>query len=283
MLVSSLLVTATSMSASSAPAWRSTVGNDARPCTVRMSRRSPRLRKRSASVSTTVMSLASPAKCSASVPPTCPAPRMMIFIRSLPLNRSAACGGDLDQFGVVEAIVSAFLCQQLAPVGLLDAGCGGEVQLARAAGTGEEGFDDLGVLGGQGRTGGVEQDAADFQGRPQRVEQFALQHGQGGDVVGLAGQLDVRVATDHAGGGARSVEQDGLERLAVPPGGGVAAIGGDQLGAQAQACEVFPHAHQALGFQVDGDDAGQVFFDLQDVTRLTAGGAAGVQHPLAWG
>src|SRR5476649_1750083 len=47
MLVSSLLVTATSMSASSAPAWRSTVGNEARPCTVRMSSRSPRSRRRS--------------------------------------------------------------------------------------------------------------------------------------------------------------------------------------------------------------------------------------------
>src|SRR5450830_188647 len=270
MLVSSLLVTATSMSASSAPALRSTIGNDARPCTVRISRRSPRLHRRSASVSTTVMSLASPAKCSASVPPTCPAPRMMIFIRSLPLNRSAACGGDLDQLGVVEAIVPAFLRQQLATVGLLDAGCRSEVQLPCAAGAGEEGCDDLGVLGGQGGAGGVKQDAADFQGWPQRVEQFALQHGEGGDVVGLAGQLDVRVATDHAGGGTRRVEQNALERLAVPPGGGVAAVGGDQLGAQAQACEIFPHAHQALGFQVDGDDAGQVFFDFEDVTGLTA-------------
>src|SRR5690606_29589488 len=165
MLVSSLLVTATSMSASSAPAWRSTVGNEPRPTTVRMSRRSPRSRRRSASVSTTVMSLASPERCSARVPPTWPAPRMMIFTRSLlcagvlPGLQMGGCGGDLDQLGIVEAVMTGFLRKQLATVRLGDAEIAGNAQLARAGGAGEKGRDDLGVFCRQGRAGGIKQHA----------------------------------------------------------------------------------------------------------------------------
>src|SRR3569833_1084144 len=79
MLVSSLLVTARIMSASSAPARRSTSGWAAWPCTPRRSRRSCRSCRRWPSASTTVLSLASETRASATEEPTCPAPRMMIF------------------------------------------------------------------------------------------------------------------------------------------------------------------------------------------------------------
>ncbi|MNI93886.1 hypothetical protein D3C73_1519050 [compost metagenome] len=83
---------------------------------------------------------------------------------------------------------------------------------------------------------------------------------QGDDVFRLSGQLDVRVPADHASGRAGGVEEDALERFAVPPNGSVAAIGGDQFGIQTQAFEVFPHPHQALGFKVHRDHTGQCRF-----------------------
>src|SRR5688572_1743423 len=80
MFTSSLLVSATSMSAPAAPACSSVRGLAALPRTVRMSSRSCRSRSTSSSISTTVTSLASSrARWYAAVRPTWPAPRMMIF------------------------------------------------------------------------------------------------------------------------------------------------------------------------------------------------------------
>src|SRR5204862_454040 len=78
-LVSSLCVTAIIMSQSSMPASTSTEGCAALPSTVRKSRRSWRLRSLVASISTTVMSLASDTRFSATDEPTWPAPRITIF------------------------------------------------------------------------------------------------------------------------------------------------------------------------------------------------------------
>src|SRR5438552_3643889 len=78
-LVSSLCVTAIIMSQSSMPASTSTEGCAALPTTVRKSRRSWRLRSLAASMSTTVMSLASDTRFSATEEPTWPAPRITIF------------------------------------------------------------------------------------------------------------------------------------------------------------------------------------------------------------
>src|SRR2546430_1653772 len=78
-LVSSLCVTAIIMSQSSIPASISTEGCAALPSTVRKSRRSWRLRSLVASISTTVMSLASDTRLSATDEPTWPAPRITIF------------------------------------------------------------------------------------------------------------------------------------------------------------------------------------------------------------
>ncbi len=80
MLTSSLLVRATRMSASCAPAASRTVGCEALPTTVRTSRRSCRSRSMSSFVSTTVTSLASSReRWKAAVLPTWPAPRMRIL------------------------------------------------------------------------------------------------------------------------------------------------------------------------------------------------------------
>src|SRR3546814_7092194 len=79
---------------------------------------------------------------------------------------------------------------------LLQAEAAREVQFARAGRAFEEGADHLAVLGRQHRAGGIEQHAADVQGRPQRIEHLALQRGKGGDVIGLARQLDVRMRSE---------------------------------------------------------------------------------------
>src|SRR5262252_10777992 len=66
-------------SQSSMPASTRTEGCAALPRTVRRSRRSWRLRRRALSMSTIVMSFASDTRLSATVEPTCPAPRITIF------------------------------------------------------------------------------------------------------------------------------------------------------------------------------------------------------------
>src|SRR6185437_12065849 len=82
MLTSSLLVRATMISASAAPAASSTGGYAALPTTVCTSSRSCRSRNTSSLTSTTVTSLASSReRCRATVRPTWPAPRMRIFMR----------------------------------------------------------------------------------------------------------------------------------------------------------------------------------------------------------
>src|SRR6266508_15296 len=78
-LVSSICVTAIIMSQSSIPASTSTEGCAALPRTVRKSRRSWRSRSLVPSISTTVMSLASDTRFSATDEPTWPAPRITIF------------------------------------------------------------------------------------------------------------------------------------------------------------------------------------------------------------
>ncbi len=77
--VSSLVVTAKSMSVSAAPASASSSGWAALPTTVRRSNWFWRFFSRSASMSTTVTSFFSETRLSATLAPTCPAPRMRIF------------------------------------------------------------------------------------------------------------------------------------------------------------------------------------------------------------
>src|SRR4030067_427571 len=79
MLPSSLCVTARRMSVSAMPACSSVEGCAAFPARVRKSSLSCNWRSFSPSVSIRVMSLASPARLSATVEPTCPAPSIKIF------------------------------------------------------------------------------------------------------------------------------------------------------------------------------------------------------------
>src|SRR5256886_8709767 len=88
-LVSWFGFTAIIMSQSSIPASISTEGCAALPSTVRKSRRSWRLRSLAASVSTTVMSLASDTRLSATDEPTWPAPRITIFKRGIRAKKHA--------------------------------------------------------------------------------------------------------------------------------------------------------------------------------------------------
>src|SRR4030081_1854060 len=88
-LVSSLCVTAIIMSQSSIPASTRTEGCAALPSTVRKSRRSWRLRSLVPSISTTVMSLASDTRLSATDEPTWPAPRITIFKVEIRAKRHA--------------------------------------------------------------------------------------------------------------------------------------------------------------------------------------------------
>ncbi|MNK91530.1 hypothetical protein D3C87_1116290 [compost metagenome] len=72
-----------------------------------------------------------------------------------------------------------------------------------------------------------------------------------------------------------------MERFAIPPRLGVAAVGGDQFSAELEAFEVFANPHQTLGFQVHRHHAGQLRLGFEDVASLAARRAAGVEHALA--
>ena len=69
-----------------------------------------------------------------------------------------------------------------------------------------------------------------------------------GDVVGAAQPAHVGVAAHDARGAARRVEQDRVERPAVPPRGGGARVGGAQVrGCRPRRFSVSSHARQASG------------------------------------
>ena len=157
----------------------------------------------------------------------------------------------------------------------------GDVQFARAGCASQERLDYFGVFHRQRRAGGVQQDAADFQRRPKRVEQFALERGERGNVVSLTRELDIRVATDHARRRTRRIEQDALERFTVPPLACVTGIGSDQLGVQAQAIKVFPDAGQAFGLQIHRDHTCEQWLYFQQMAGFAARGAARVEYALA--
>ena len=136
MLVSSLLVTATSMSASSAPAWRNTVGNG--PCLARCGCRAVAEVAQAVAVGVDhgdVVGFAGQVlgQCAADLAGT-----EDDFHGRKRLVRFRSTGGYLDQLGIVEAIVALHLRQQLAAVGLFHAQGAGKVQFAGAGRAGEE-------------------------------------------------------------------------------------------------------------------------------------------------
>src|SRR5690606_5700228 len=74
------------------------------------------------------------------------------------------------------------------------------------------------AFGTEHRTGGITEPAARAQQGPQGVAQRALRLRQGRDIAFAAQPAHVGVATHDARGGAGRVQQDGVERAAVPPG-----------------------------------------------------------------
>ena len=104
------------------------------------------------------------------------------------------------------------------------------------------------ALAPEHRAGGVEQPAAGLERRPQRVQQLGLDAAQRGDVLGAAQPADVGMAAHDARGAAGRVQQDGVERLAVPPVGRAAAVArarARRAGAGGRACR--PRARGAAG------------------------------------
>ncbi|MNS75045.1 hypothetical protein D3C72_1085420 [compost metagenome] len=102
-LVSSCEVQAISMSVSAAPASASTSGLMPLPTTPRRSKRVSRSRRRTPSVSMTVMSFFSPSRLSATLSPTRPAPKIRIFIKNAPrfnaLSMATPCRGRPSLWG----------------------------------------------------------------------------------------------------------------------------------------------------------------------------------------
>lgn len=204
-----------------------------------------------------------------------------MFARPCLRPGAARLRGDLDQFGVVEPIVPVGLRQQLAAMRLRYAEAGRQIQLAGARGAGKEIGDYLAVFLWHHRAGGIQQHAANVERGPERIEHLALQAGQRGDVFGLACQLDVRMPTNHAGRRTGRVEQNALERLAVPPGRRIARVGGHQLGLETQTLQVFGDPRQASGLEVQRGECGQARFAFEQVAGLAARRAAGIEHALA--
>ena len=178
--------------------------------------------------------------------------------------------------------MAPFLRQKLATMGLGQAVGTLNRQFPGTALAVQKGGDRIAVFFGQHRAGGIDQNAAHLEGLPECVQQFALQRGECRYVFGLPGQLDVRVAANHAGGRTGRIQQDALERRPVPPGRQLAGIGGLERGRQAQALQVLAHPLQASGFQIEGDQLGQGRRALENLTGLAPRGAAGIQYPLPW-
>ncbi|KAG1259031.1 hypothetical protein G6F65_015408 [Rhizopus arrhizus] len=138
------------------------------------------------------------------------------------------------------------------------------------------------VLGTQDRAGRIQQHAARAQHRPAGFQQARLHSHQRIDVLGAAVEHDIRLAADHAGGRTRCIQQDRVERHAIPPGTGIAGISGQGL-------RVFAHAGTGIGVtgarQAPGVDIqrqqSQARVAFQQVRRFATGRCAGIQDARA--
>ena len=91
--------------------------------------------------------------------------------------------------------------------------------------SGQETADLLSVFLRQNRAGGVEQDAARGEAGPEGIQQPLLDASLTGDGGLFKQQFDVWMAADDASGGARGIQQNPLERIAIPPLAGAGCIG----------------------------------------------------------
>ena len=104
---------------------------------------------------------------------------------------------------------------------------------------------------------------------------------QRGDVIAPAQQLDIRMTADHAGRGARHIEQDAVERFAVPPRRRLAGIGRDDLRSHSQPLQVLRDARQPLGRNIDRRQRSKFRRQLEQVTCFATRRGAGVENALA--
>ena len=128
----------------------------------------------------------------------------------------------------------------------------------------------------------VNQSSAPGQERPQRAQQAGLEHERAVHVARPPQHFDVGVAADHARRAARRVDEDAIERRAVPPRVRRRRICRDDLRGEPEPVEVLLHERDARGVAVHGPDLATAADGFQDVTRLPAGRRARIENPLAW-
>ena len=166
---------------------------------------------------------------------------------------------------------------------------------------------DLGLpLGAEHRAGAIHHAPAWFQQWPQGIEQAPLDVSQGGHIGFAAQPAHIGMAAHDARCGAGRVQQDGIEGLAVPPGGGVGRIGhfhlgraggrtcrsislfaagpgcGHSLTRQPQALQVVGDALAAHGIHLQRQHIhrpAQLLRPFQQMSGFATGGGTGIQHP----
>src|ERR1700752_3721042 len=89
------------------------------------------------------------------------------------------------------------------------------------------------------------------------------------------------MTTNHARCAARRVDENPVERPAVPPAVRRRGIAGHDLRGEPEAIEVLAHARDALGIAIDGPHVAATADGLEDVPGLAAGRRASVEHALA--
>ena len=91
------------------------------------------------------------------------------------------------------------------------------------------------------------------------------------DVLLPAQQLDIRVAADDAGCGARHIRQDAVKGTTIPKGRRVADVGHDERRLPGLSRKVFLNPHAARGVDIQGNELLQTGRVLKNVAGLAAG------------
>ena len=144
----------------------------------------------------------------------------------------------------------------------------------------EECADQLAILAAGDGARGIDEPAARGEHAPRCGKQARLHGGQLIELGGRAAQADVGVPANHAERRTGCIEQDAIERHAIPPIIRSRGITGDDIRLQCAALKILPHARQPPGVDVDGDQAREIRLAFGDEGGLAAGCGANVEHPL---
>jgi hypothetical protein len=90
------------------------------------------------------------------------------------------------------------------------------------------------ALGAKHRAGAVKQATAALEQRPQHGEQPCLHSCQLGDVAFASQPAHIGMPAHDSGSRARRIEQDGVERLAIPPCGRLAGVASNHPSLQSE-------------------------------------------------